>query len=46
VLGPHLVANLDVKQMFVDTTAHINGAITAKTALSPTVVAVGVGYRF
>jgi len=46
VLSPHLVANLDVKQMFVDTTAHINGAITAKTALSPTVVAVGVGYRF
>jgi outer membrane protein len=41
------VVNVDAKQMFVDTTAHINsGAITAKTALSPTVVAIGIGYRF
>jgi len=46
VLGPRWVANLDVKQMFVSTTAHVNGAINASTALSPTVVAVGVGYRF
>jgi outer membrane protein len=46
VLSPHWVANVDVKQMFVNTTAHINGVITAKTALSPTVVAAGIGYRF
>jgi len=32
--------------MFVNTTAHINGAIIAKTALSPTVVAAGIGYKF
>ena len=46
VIAPNWVANIDVKQTFVNTTAHINGAITAKTALSPTVVAVGIGYRF
>jgi outer membrane protein len=46
VIEPNWVANIDVKQIFVNTTAHINGAITAKTALSPTVVAVGIGYRF
>jgi len=46
VLGPHWVANVDVKQMFVSTTAHINGAIDASTDLSPTVVAAGIGYRF
>jgi len=46
VIAPHWVANIDVKQTFVSTTAHINGAITAKTALSPTVIAVGIGYRF
>jgi len=46
VIAPNWVANIDVKQIFVNTTAHINGAITAKTALSPTVASVGIGYRF
>jgi outer membrane protein len=46
LIGGHWVANFDVKQMFVSTTAHINGAIDASTALSPTVVAAGIGYRF
>lgn len=46
VIAPHWVLNVDVKQMFVDTTARINGAITAKTNLSPTVAGVGIGYRF
>jgi outer membrane protein len=47
VIAPNWVANIDVKQMFVSTTAHINnGSIIAKTALSPTVVALGIGYRF
>jgi outer membrane protein W len=33
--------------MFINTTAHINnGAIVAKTSLSPTVVGAGVGYLF
>jgi len=40
-------ANVDVKQIFVDTKAKLNaGAITAKTALNPTVVSLGIGYRF
>lgn len=46
VIAPRWVANLDVKQMFVSTTAHINGAINASTSLSPTVVAAGIGDRF
>jgi outer membrane protein len=43
----HWFANFDVKQIFVNTTASINGgAIRAKTALNPTVVGAGLGYRF
>jgi outer membrane protein len=40
-------ANLDVKQIFVSTKAKLNGGtIVARTDLNPTVVGVGVGYRF
>ncbi len=46
VIALNWVANIDVKQTFVNTSAQINEAITVKTALSPTVVAVGIGYRF
>lgn len=46
VLTPRWVANFDVKQTFVETTAHINGTIDAKTSISPTIVALGLGYRF
>ncbi len=43
----HWFANFDVKQIFLNTTARINGGgIVAKTALSPTVVGAGIGYRF
>lgn len=43
----HWFINADVKQIFLDTTARINGgAIVAKTDLDPTVVGVGIGYRF
>lgn len=43
----HWFANFDVKQIFVNTTASINGgAIKAKTALNPTVIGAGIGYRF
>jgi outer membrane protein len=43
----HWFANFDVKQIFVSTTASINGgAINAHTWLNPTVVGVGLGYRF
>lgn len=46
-LGGNWFANFDIKQMFINTTAHINnGAIVAKTSLSPTVVGAGVGYLF
>jgi outer membrane protein len=51
-VGPSLdagfdYANVDVKQMFIGTTARINGgAVIAKTDLSPTVVGAGIGYRF
>jgi len=40
-------ANVDFKQIWVNTQASINGgAIVAKTALNPSVVGVGLGYRF
>ncbi len=45
----HWFANFDVKQIFVNTTAHLNtalGPVTAKTSLDPLVVGAGVGYRF
>jgi len=40
-------ANLDVKQVFLNTTAKINGgAVRAKVDLDPTMVGAGIGYRF
>lgn len=46
-LGQNWYANFDVKQMFISTKARINGgAIVANTALSPTVVGAGIGFRF
>ena len=43
----HWYLNFDVKQIFVNTTARIKGGtIIAKTALDPTVVGAGIGYRF
>ncbi len=43
----HWFANFDVKQIFVNTTASINGgAVKAKTALNPMVIGAGIGYRF
>jgi outer membrane protein len=45
----HWFANLDVKQLFLNTTAHVDAlgtTITAKTALNPLVVGAGIGYRF
>jgi outer membrane protein len=40
-------ANIDVKHIFLSTTAHLNGgAITADAHLDPTVVGMGIGYRF
>ncbi len=45
----HWFANLDVKQIFLNTAAHIStpiGGIKAKTALDPLVIGAGIGYRF
>jgi outer membrane protein len=40
-------ANLDVKQVFLNTTAKINGgAIRANVDLNPTIIGAGIGYRF
>jgi outer membrane protein len=41
------VVNVDVKQMFLNTSASVDhGVAKAQTSLSPTVVGVGVGYIF
>jgi outer membrane protein len=41
------VANVDVKQMLLVTSARVNhGAVKAQTLLDPTVVGAGVGYLF
>ncbi len=48
-ISGHWFANLDVKQIFVNTNAHIDtvlGGVKAKTTLDPLVVGAGVGYRF
>ena len=46
-LGGHWVANVDVKQTLIQTTAKISGgALHAHTHLDPTLVGFGVGYRF
>lgn len=45
----HWFANVDVKQIFLSTTAHLNtalGPVTGKTNLDPLVIGMGVGYRF
>lgn len=43
----HWFANFDVKQIFLNTTATLNGgAIKASVALNPLVIGAGVGYRF
>ena len=41
--------NVDVKQIFLSTKAHLNtvvGKVTATTNLDPLVIGIGVGYRF
>ena len=46
-IGGRWYANLDVKQIFLNTEARINGGtIVARTALDPTVAGIGIGYRF
>ena len=45
----HWFANLDIKQIFLNTNAHVDAlgtTVKAHTALDPLVVGLGVGYRF
>ncbi len=45
----HWFLNMDVKQIFLNTDAHIDAlgtTVKAHTALDPVVVALGIGYRF
>jgi len=45
----HWFANLDVKQIFLNTAAHVTGGtvhIKAKDSLDPLVIVAGIGYRF
>ncbi len=46
-ISGHWFANFDVKQIFLNIEAQINGGtIIAKTALDPIIVGAGIGYRF
>jgi len=46
-LGGRWYLNFDVKQLFLNTTAKINGGqIRANVDLNPTLVGAGIGYRF
>ncbi|MDR3530689.1 MAG: OmpW family outer membrane protein [Rhodopila sp.] len=45
----HWFANLDVKQIFLNTDAHVDAlgtTVKARTAMNPLVVGMGIGYRF
>ena len=45
----HWFANFDVKQIFLETKAHMStvlGKVSATTNLDPLVIGVGIGYRF
>ncbi len=45
-LDDHWMLNVDVKQIFLSTTATVNGAIKADVDINPLLVGFGVGYRF
>jgi len=45
-LSDRWVLNLDVKQLFLNTTVKVNGAVKANVDVNPTLVGVGIGYRF
>ncbi len=45
----HWFANVDIKQIFYETDAHVDAprtTVKAHTALYPLVVGAGIGYRF
>lgn len=46
-LDEHWMLNADVKKIFINTDANVNGtAVTADVDLDPWVIGLGVGYRF
>ncbi len=45
-ISEHWMLNVDVKQIFLSTTATVNGAIKADVDINPLLVGFGVGYRF
>ena len=46
-LGNHWYANVDVKKLYIDTTATFNGgAVRADVDIDPWIVGVGIGYKF
>lgn len=46
-LGGPWFANIDIKQVFVNAEGRLDrGVIKARTALDPTVIGAGIGYRF
>jgi outer membrane protein len=48
-ISGHWFANVDVKQIFLNTNAHVDAlgtTVKAHTALDPLVVGMGIGYRF
>jgi outer membrane protein len=45
----HCFANFDVKQIFLNTDAHVDAlgtTVKARTSLDPLVIGMGIGYRF
>ena len=46
-MGNNWFANVDLKKLFVSTTAHINdNAVVANVDIDPWIIGAGVGYRF
>ena len=45
-IDEHWSLNADVKQVFLSTDVTVNGAIKADVDINPTLVGIGVGYRF
>ena len=45
-IDEHWSLNADVKQVFLSTDVTVNGAIKADVDINPTLIGIGVGYRF
>jgi outer membrane protein len=45
-IGGNWSWNLDVKKIFVNVDATVNGAVKADVDLDPWVIGTGIGYRF